>query len=525
MKLYSTPVCLMSDAYTISSHMFESPEALTYSKYYLTFRKFPSKKEPDLFREDDNRIVFMGISTAINKLFEKPVTHSDIDQCVAFCKQRKYMTNGLADFDFPEKEWRQIVDKFGGRPPLKITALPEGSVCYPHEPVVRVENTVEGFGQFAGYFEIILINYIWSQTARLTAARHWLERNIEMIMNLEKCTYDEALPKAQIMMHDFGGRAAMCNEESESLGLVHLLCFGGTDTFAGAYQAWMNGAASYVGGSVWALAHRIVQGFVKEGDCYENIYENAPNNSIISMVADCYDYKKAVLKYLIPLALRSKAEGNGKIVVVRPDSGDAKEQILWTLIEADKAGLVVTQPDGLKACPYLRIIEGDSMNYSTMTRINEAVIRAGYAPHLCYIYGVGGYLRNSITRDDMSTKYALCAVGCDKRYVVKVSEVAGKTTLPDCSVVRDTVALESGFTIRSNDEHNWAGDLYGEKDIHQVYYDWDGTQKSPFSAAMDDNFNIVQARVIKEFNTRPGIGGKISGMLSTERAKILEQYK
>lgn len=59
---------------------------------------------------------------------------------------------------------------------------------------------------------------------------------------------------------------------------------------------------------------------------YEAIYNACKDNEIISMVADSYDYFNAVEYKQLPLPLRSKNEGNGKVVVARPDSGDAEKE-------------------------------------------------------------------------------------------------------------------------------------------------------------------------------------------------------
>src|ERR1017187_5591009 len=126
----------------------------------------------------------------------------------------------------------------------------------------------------------------------------------------------------------------MTQEESEELGMVHLYTFGGTDTFSGAYQAWKNsGEAVGVFSSVNALAHRNVQSYEKENDCYEAIYNSCKDKEIVSMVDDCYDAKNSVHNMLLPLALRSLKEGNGKVIVARPDSSKDGYTTLDQLLE------------------------------------------------------------------------------------------------------------------------------------------------------------------------------------------------
>lgn len=86
---------------------------------------------------------------------------------------------------------------------------------------------------------------------------------------------------------------------------VHNYVFYGTDTFRSAYQNWKNGAPAAFGSSVKALAHRIVQGFEKEFDCYQNMFDTAQPGEFLSMVGDCYDYGTRTLfgSYVAPTAL------------------------------------------------------------------------------------------------------------------------------------------------------------------------------------------------------------------------------
>ena len=509
------PRLLYGDAYSLSSgHRFESDEANAFSTYYLTFRKGPSTLKYLAYPNDD-RIVVAGIQHMIEKIFASPVTHGEIDETLRFLKNRKVTTKGLRDFEFNVPMWRKIVDVYGGFPPIIIEGVPEGSVVYPNEPVLRVRSTVEGFGPFCVWYEAVIINYLWSATERLTAARHWLEYNRDMIRSIEGNKPEIVNFLASLSLHDFGMRAGMCLEESEHVAYQHLYCFPGTDTFAAAYHAWKAGAPDGTGVSVDALAHRVVQGFVNEADCYNKIYDIAQDGDIISMVADCYSFENAVENYLLPLAKRSKLSGNGKVVVARPDSGDALNQILWLVRLAEREGLVEKKVNGWKYMTTLRIIEGDSMTFDSMKEINSALMKEGFSPAGCLIYGVGGFLRNSIKRDNFSTKFALCAVGKDNRPVIKLSEVPGKQTLPLVKVLRNPDALASGTTIVLPTEPG--------SDSFVEYYN--GTKDLPFGKGMDDNFVTIQERVLKDFDIMPLAGGKISLAVSEVCTCITDTYR
>jgi hypothetical protein len=305
--------------------------------------------------------------------------------------------------------------------------------------------------------------------------------------------------QASLMLTDFGDRAGMTNEESEVLGMSHLYTFGGTDNCQGAYQAWENAGRTPVGFSVNALAHRNVQAYPVENDCYEAIYNSCEDNEIISMVSDCYDFYPANENYILPLALRSVKEGNGKVVVSRPDSGNAKEQVLWICRLAVRNGLYTEKTNSKgetwKYGTTLKFIEGDGMTWSQMWEIIEALLEAGFAPHGWGLFGVGGGLRNALKRDNTSAKYALCAKGNDNEGVVKFSDTLGKTTLPGpFKVLRSPWALENKQTVIFAHEDG--------EDTMVVYFDGSDIYK-PFGEGMDDDFLDTRNRIREQWDSMP----------------------
>lgn len=497
-KIHQTPRILLADAYTVGSDKFQSQPAKDKSVYYVTFRRRLHNINPCLYEKDDNRIIFGGLQRILEKLFYEPITHEEIQEAKRFLETFKVTTKGFKEYQFPEQLWRRVVDEFNGRPPIQIKAMPEGSVVYPNEPIIQITSMAEGFGELAAWFESKLLQ-VWAVSERITQNQHWFDKLRKMIRSIEP-DLDVASVNffASIMLADFGDRAGITSEESEELGMAHLYTFGGTDTCSGAYQAWKNSGERTVGSSVNALAHRNIQAYDFEGDCYTNIYESCENNEIISMVADCYDFFYAVENYLLPLALRSQTELNGKIVVTRPDSGDAKEQVLFTCRLAEKAGLVeyrVINGRKWKFATSLKFIEADGMNFETMLDIISALIAEDFVPYSWGLFGVGGGLRNGLKRDDLSAKYALAAKGFDNTPVVKFSETLGKTTLPGpFKVLRTADALTNKKTIVFDTEE-------GEDNLVEYF---NGTNlKKPFGTGQDDDFNQIQERIMTQFDSMP----------------------
>lgn len=526
-KTHITPRLLMGDAYTIGANKFQSKEAKEKSVYYIVFRRDLYKINPDLYSKDDNRIFFAGLQRIIERLFYIPVTHQEIDDTKEYLSKFKVTTNGLAEYEFPEDMWRDIVDNFNGRPPIKIEAFPEGSIVYPGEPVVQITCHVPGkeFGELAAWFESKLL-HVWAPSERLTQNEHWLKMMKEMVTEVDPTLEDDMVTfLASLMEHDFGDRAGICAQESEDLGMTHLYTFSGTDTCSGGYQAWMNSNKQPgMSVSVNALAHRNVQAYDNEKECYEYMYDNANNNEILSMVADCYDFKTAVKEYQLPLALRSLKEGNGKVVVSRPDSEDPLECVLYVLDIAVANGLYeekVINGKTWKFGTFLKFIEGDGMDFTTMKSIIRVLLDKGFAPYGWGLFGVGGGLRNGLKRDNTSAKYALCSMGINDTGVVKLSGTIGKTTLPGpFKVLRSLEALENKQTVVHISEN-------GENAM-VVYYDGSNIYK-PFSIGQDDDFITIKNRIREQVKTMPlnlntSHGAPASDKVLNDRIRLIKKY-
>jgi len=404
-RVVRTPRLLLADAYTSGGNIFQSQKAKEKSTYYITFRRALVNIDPDIYEKDDNRIVFYGLGRILEKLFYDPVTHEEIDEALQFAETAKVTTAGLVNYDIQEELWRTVVNEYNGRPPIKIEAMLEGSIVYPNEPVIQVVSSSlpeEEMGELAAWFESKLLQ-VYATSERATQDRHWLEYLTNKIYSIDSKNPQLELD-ASSMLTDFGDRAGACMMESEEIPMAGLLSFMGTDTFTAAYQAWQeSGKLEPTGISVLALAHRNVQAYEFEGDCYRAIYDSAKPNEILSMVADCFNYKKAVEDYLLPLSLESNSTGNGKVVIARPDSGDALDQILWTIRLAVSNGLYTEKTlvgsDGtervFKFGTFLKVIEGDGMTFPVMKKIIDVLIDEGFAPHGWLLFGVGGGLRTT----------------------------------------------------------------------------------------------------------------------------------
>lgn len=498
---HEVPMPLKADGYTVNSELFASDKAKKKSVYYITFRRVLEKINPHVFSKGDNRIIFHGISRLIEDIFYVACNMKDIDETESFLSKAQVTTQGLTMFDFPRHLWERIVNEFNGRPPISIYALKEGSIVYPNEPCVRIESEVEGFGEFAAWFESTLLK-VWASSEFITTLVHWKEYWKSLIKTVygNTKTADEIEFMASLCLFNFGCRAGMTNEESRYLGEDFLLIFNGSDTLMGAYQAWKNsGETPGVFTTVPALAHRNVQAYDNEEDCYKTMYDVAKPGAILSMVSDCYSSYDATEKYLYPLAKHAAETGNGKVIIDRFDSGDAKEQVLWLCKFAHKHGLSVVEKILNKEWRFgttLKFFEGDGMTYQAQKEINEELMLHGFPPFAWGVpYGQGGGCRNDLKRDNLSAKYALSAIGDDYQGVCKFSETLEKTTLPGkLKVLRSPEALASKKTIVMYDEPG--------ADALVPYFNgadiWE-----PFKEGFGEGFLVKQKRIIEEMKTMP----------------------
>lgn len=501
------PTPLNGDAYTVAGEALASVRAKEHSVYGLSFRKSPAEAEDLKDFCTDDRMILYGLSDYIRNNLTKPVTREQVDAAEKFMATA-HAFGGPLNFD--RKVWDRVIDEFGGYLPLKIEALPEGSTFYPGEVPVQVTSLAEGFGEIAALVEANLVGMVSIASTRATMERHLLERMKDYAREDDPTASDaDILFRAQLMIHDFGMRASSSSEESEVLGKAHLLSFFGTDTFGAAYQAFVLNDNQRVGSSVLALAHRTVQGAESQGAAFAQIRKAAGPGGIASYVADCYDFHAAIRDEILPLALEASRTDNA-VLVPRPDSGNYLENIMYIVVTAKENGLYKEQPNGRAAMTNMRFIQGDSMNWDKISTAMDELRDNGYSPVGCGIFGVGGWLRNTPTRDTFSVAYKLMAKGEDEEAVVKLSDTRIKMSVPGpVHTLRGQAADEPSTVMQY--EQGTAG-----QNALVAYYNGAVSGNEKFGAPCLEKFSILQERTIHGFDTAP----KYQRVLSDEVMRI-----
>jgi nicotinamide phosphoribosyltransferase len=488
------PKCLDGDAYTVAGEAIASEAAREKSVYGLSFRRSP-KEAPEFadFCEDD-RMVLFGLTDYIRNNLTKPITTEQVDAAEEFMSTA-HAFGGALNFD--RTVWDKVIQDYDGFLPIKIEALPEGSTFYQNEIPVQVTSLDEGFGEVAALVEAHLVGMVSNGSARATMERHLLERMRDYAReDIPDASEEQILTSAQMMIHDFGMRASSASEESELLGKAHLLSFPGTDTFNAAYQAFVQNDDERVGSSILALAHRIVQGHGTENATFNQLREAAGPGGIGSYVADCFDFHAACEGPLLEMAIEASQTDNA-IIVDRPDSGDYLENVMFVVDTAVKAGLYTEQDNGRKAMTNKRFIQGDSMNWDKISTVMDTLKENDYSPVSCGIFGIGGWLRNTPSRDTLSVAYKLMSKGTEDEATVKLSDTQAKMSVPGPVYVLRGQSPDQPSVVMQH-ETEFAGE-----NALQTFYDGSIQGNEKFGEPCLEKFSDVQQRVIHEFDDSP----------------------
>jgi len=507
------PRLLRADSYTIGTGPHASNDAKYKSVYQITPRRGFAKYLPKEFMADD-RIAFAGLRRILRDLLHEPVTMHEIEETDRFMATAH--AGGTAH-QFDRDLWLRVVNERNGIVPVKIEAFCEGVTSFGYEPVVQI-TSAEGFGELAGYFESKLL-HIWASSERATSlkwAQEYLKRGAK---EAHPSWSDEQVNfAASIMTHDFGDRAGICSMESEVMGMAHILVAPGSDTFCAGYLDWKENGEVPRMASLHALAHRTIMGYMRENDCHAALYRLGKTTGITAHVSDTYDYFRQVEWYGEMLTGEWSEDEN--VLVARPDSGDIVKCILHVLKVCEKHNLYEVDPDsGLKMATRLRWIGSDSVTWDIMIQVIHAVIAAGWSPFASGAFGMGGHLRNSISRDHSGTSMKLCAVGNGDRPTVKKSQDAAKSSIPSVVKVIDNGNNSDVSTVYGVNEQ-----CTGEN-LLKVWFDGINANDLAyaFRAPALETSSVVRDRITNDFFRRAAPNAVLSDNLRGLRMQLFDE--
>ena len=352
--------------------------------------------------------VFFGLQYFLKEYLCGPVvTHKLIDEASPILKEHFKFNGDVWNAD----KWRYIANVHGGRLPLEIKAVAEGTKVPVSNALFRTEATDDNCGWLTNYVETVLLN-TWYPTTVCTRANLIVE---DIKKSLRQTGDDSIQWLGDYLLHDFGARGCTCPEQAGLGGLAVLVNTRGTDTkmsipFAiNYYGAQMDGLCY----SVPASEHSIMTSEGEEGE--ENVIRRLCKkypNGILSVVSDSYGIEKLMAKYTSVLK-NDILSRNGKFVI-RPDSpryqGDTPaKQVLWIAqtLWHNFGGNVNSK--GYKVLDsHVGIIYGDSLTREQIQECLNSLKADGFSTECC-VYGCGGYLLQKLNRDTQRFKIASSA--------------------------------------------------------------------------------------------------------------------
>lgn len=338
-----------------------------------------------------NNTVFFGLQMLLKKhLLGQVVTKEKIEQAEQFAIG--HMGNKAA---FNRAGWEYILNKHGGRLPVRIMAVEEGTVVPVSNALMTVENTDPECFWLTNYLETLLVQ-TWYPTTIATLSR---ENKKNILKYLEE-TGDPA--GIMFKLHDFGYRGVSSDETAGLGGAAHLVNFMGTDTIMGILygQEYYN-TEEMLAFSIPASEHSTITswgGPDKESAAMRNMIDQYKDFPLVACVSDSYDIYNAC-EYIWGTELKERLNQFNGTLVVRPDSGDPLEVLPRVIkILADKFGYETNAKGYMVLNPKIRVIQGDGVDYETIPKILEKLKQEKIsADNLAF--GSGGGLLQKVNRD------------------------------------------------------------------------------------------------------------------------------
>ncbi|GAB1606732.1 nicotinamide phosphoribosyltransferase-like isoform X2 [Argonauta hians] len=378
-------IILLTDSYKISHHL-QYPDEVTkvYSYFESRGGKFP-------------QTLFFGLQYILKKWMSgQVVTKEKIAEAKEICK-----LHFGQDF-FNEDGWNYILEKHNGYLPIRVKAVPEGTIVPVKNVLFTVENTDPQCYWLTNYLETLFVQCWYPMTV---ATNSYYQK--VLIADYLEATADDysSLP---FMLHDFGFRGASSVESAGIGDAAHLVNFKGTDTLAGLMMARKYYGSEMAGVSIPASEHSTITTWRKEGEvgAFRNMLEKFPNG-IVACVSDSFNIWNAC-ENLWGGELRDLVVERGNRnarLVIRPDSGDPPVVVLKVLnILGDKFGTVTNKKGFKELPPYLRVIQGDGICYEMLDTILKAMKEEGWSANNL-AFGSGGSLLQKINRDTQKCAY------------------------------------------------------------------------------------------------------------------------
>ena len=398
---------LLTDGYKTGHHQ-QYPKGTTL--VYSNFTPRSNKYAPS----GCDKVMSFGqqmMARQIHESFEKDFFSRPKEEV---CGEIKRELSMYLNTDYDVSHFEALHDL--GYLPVKIKALPEGTLVPIKVPVLTIYNTHPDFYWVTNYLETIISNLLWKPMTSATIANQYR-------LVLEKWarkTNPSGIEFVDWQAHDFSMRGLDSIEATMSSGLGHLTSFLGTDSLPAIHGARrFYGETDFVAGSVPATEHSVMCAGGKEDEVttFKRLLDTYPSG-ILSVVSDTWDLWKVCTEYVVTLKDEIMSR-DGKLVI-RPDSGNPADilcgtntlevqpyetvdenhpsykgviELLWETFSGE------TNEQGYKVLDsHIGAIYGDSITLERAEEICRRLESKGFAS-TNVVFGVGSFTYQYNTRD------------------------------------------------------------------------------------------------------------------------------
>jgi nicotinamide phosphoribosyltransferase len=383
-------------------------------------------------------IIFFGLTYFIKDVLIEEFKRTFFDKpkasVVGMYKRR--LDTYLGDNDITYEHIEALHDL--GYVPVKIKALPEGSLVDQGVPVLTITNELPEFFWVPNFLETIISCEIWPMSTSATSAF-----NYRLIFDsYALATTGSTAFSSTFQAHDFSMRGQMGRHAAAMNGAAHLIAFRGTDTIPAIdfleYFYNANADNELIGASIPATEHSVMCMGLKDGELetfrrlIQEVYPKGP----VAAVADTWDFWNVVrpITGICAQLIKEILAREGKLVI-RPDSGDPVKIITGYTSEEyaevdgeffvrskDNLDVITAQKLSTEECkgaiqclweifggitndlgfreldPHIGLIYGDSITTARAREICERLKAKGFAS-TNWVAGVGSYTYQYVTRD------------------------------------------------------------------------------------------------------------------------------
>jgi len=391
----SSNLILRVDSYK-SSQWLQYPPGSSYLFSYFESRKggvYP-------------QTLFFGLQYLLKEYLSKPVTVENVEEA----KQLMEVLGEPFNYD----GWMYIAKELKGKLPIKIRAVPEGTLVPTNNILMSIESTDPKVFWIVNWLETLLVK-VWYPTTVATQS-YYLRK---VIYDSLTKTADDPDSEIDYKLHSFGYRGVSSEESAGIGGAAELVLFKGTDTINGILFARdYYDAGICCGSSIPASEHSTITSFGRdhEVDAYKNMIKQFGDEPIFACVSDSYDIYNCITN-IWGGVLKDEVMNMKATLVIRPDSGIATEVVPKCLQLMEAAFGYTINSKGYKVINKVRLIQGDGVNPTSIKQILDIVNAMGFSTSNI-TFGMGGASLqgssvNTINRDTLKFAFKASAIKVD----------------------------------------------------------------------------------------------------------------